>query len=442
MNEEMNRENFHEDIFSVEISDDMNFSKGNQINGVEIFKTGTYRGKTYTIKDLDEMVSNFNTLKGEDVGFEPPVRVGHRSKNDVQNVLSLAGYIKTLYRKGNSLFADVEITEPDAYEKIKRGTLRKRSAEIGPYEDNKGNLFKKVIWGFGFVDIPQVEGMAEVKVYSKREGEEMDYIENETFAVISGQARNDLADSAFAYIEPGGTKDATGKTKPRSLRHFPIHDAAHVRNALSRIGQGAKFGSEALPRVKEAAKKFGIDASNNEGDTSNTNNNKEGETMEEFARLGSPCKMPDGSEGTMQIKGHQMVCVTKKGTNMSKEGDNVELSKEEYSELLTKAEKTEKLQKEMDEINLSKRIEKVKDFAKEGKSIADTKEEEDFVKSLDEKQYIAYSKIKESQPKLVELDKDAGKGEDGSSEAADQKEKDEAVDLAEKLTKPYQKKEE
>jgi hypothetical protein len=77
-------------------------------------------------------------------------------------------------------------------------------------------------------------------------------------AKISTASKNDLPDSDFAYIEDGGTKDESGKTTPRSKRHFPIHDAAHVRNALSRIGQGAQFGQQALPKVKAAAKKFGI----------------------------------------------------------------------------------------------------------------------------------------------------------------------------------------
>lgn len=79
-------------------------------------------------------------------------------------------------------------------------------------------------------------------------------------AQLSTQSINDLPDSDFAFIESGGTKDSSGKTIPRSKRHFPIHDSAHVRNALSRIGQGAQFGDQALPKVKAAAKKFGIDA--------------------------------------------------------------------------------------------------------------------------------------------------------------------------------------
>lgn len=73
----------------------------------------------------------------------------------------------------------------------------------------------------------------------------------------SSSTINNLEDRDFAYIEPGGKKDADGKTTPRSLRHFPIHDAAHVRNALSRAPQ-SPFGDKAMSKINQAAKKFGI----------------------------------------------------------------------------------------------------------------------------------------------------------------------------------------
>ncbi|HEU4542573.1 MAG TPA: HK97 family phage prohead protease [Jiangellaceae bacterium] len=77
---------------------------------------------------------------------------------------------------------------------------------------------------------------------------------------MTAKSINDLPDSAFAYIEPGGKKDEQGKTVPRSKRHFPIHDAAHVRNALARAPQ-SPFGAKAMPKIRAAAKKFGIDVS-------------------------------------------------------------------------------------------------------------------------------------------------------------------------------------
>jgi len=54
---------------------------------------------------------------------------------------------------------------------------------------------------------------------------------------------NNLPDSAFFYIEPGGTKDSEGKTVPRGLRHLPYKgadgkvDPAHLRNAIARAPQ-------------------------------------------------------------------------------------------------------------------------------------------------------------------------------------------------------------
>lgn len=75
-------------------------------------------------------------------------------------------------------------------------------------------------------------------------------------AQMTSASIDDLPDSDFAYIEPGG-KVVGGKTEPRSLRHFPIMDEAHVRNALSRLSQ-SPFGDKARAKVEAAAKRMGI----------------------------------------------------------------------------------------------------------------------------------------------------------------------------------------
>lgn len=88
-------------------------------------------------------------------------------------------------------------------------------------------------------------------------------------AVWSTAYVNALPDSAFLFIQPGGKKDATGRTTPRSLRHFPVRDhngkpdPPHLRNALSRIPQAgawldadtrAKLIAEAQRLLAEANK--------------------------------------------------------------------------------------------------------------------------------------------------------------------------------------------
>lgn len=84
-------------------------------------------------------------------------------------------------------------------------------------------------------------------------------------AVWTTKYVNDLPDSAFLYIEPGGRKDAEGKTKPRSLRHFPYKDAngkidlPHLRNALARIPQSG-LPDEVKRRVAAKARRIAKDA--------------------------------------------------------------------------------------------------------------------------------------------------------------------------------------
>jgi HK97 family phage prohead protease len=130
---------------------------------------------------------------------------------------------------------------------------------------------------------------------------------------------NDLPDSDFAYIEPGGKKDDGGKTIPRSLRHYPIHDAAHVRNALARAsaainagGDQAAIAKKAMPAINAAAKKLGIGQENDM------------ETLDEEERA-TDCPTCKG-KGTI-MDGHRD-CPDCKGTGEKKsaEDDEVEVA--------------------------------------------------------------------------------------------------------------------
>ena len=143
------------------------FAKGKLIKNVHIFKSGIYRGKEWTKEQVNKMIGNFKKLK-ETAGFDPPVRIGHRSKDSGENAKNVIGYIENMKADENgNAYADMDITDERGYKKIKDGTLRKRSAELGPYETNDGKVHDGSLWGVGFVDIPQVERLAEVNIYSK-----------------------------------------------------------------------------------------------------------------------------------------------------------------------------------------------------------------------------------------------------------------------------------
>jgi len=101
-------------------------------------------------------------------------------------------------------------------------------------------------------------------------GESDQILEEITLAKWNTAYINDLPDSAFAYIEPGGSKDESGKTVPRSKRHLPYKDksgkidVAHLRNALARLKQthiSAEAKRKALRKLLAAARKVGVKTS-------------------------------------------------------------------------------------------------------------------------------------------------------------------------------------
>lgn len=134
------------------------------IEGIRIFKAGTFADsagvvRTWTPEHLDQMVLHFNLLR--EGGFLPnvPIREDHSF-----SVRDVCGYFVNIYRDptdADFLAADIEITEPEAFEKWKRGTYRSRSIELGAYETNGEApiTYYPVILGLAFVDIPAVEGL-------------------------------------------------------------------------------------------------------------------------------------------------------------------------------------------------------------------------------------------------------------------------------------------
>src|SRR5262245_23512264 len=80
------------------------------------------------------------------------------------------------------------------------------------------------------------------KVKKKKAGVDTKSLQRRVAAAVWDTAYvNDLPDSAFLFVEPGGKKDGQGKTTPRSKRHLPYKNAngkvdlPHLRNALARI---------------------------------------------------------------------------------------------------------------------------------------------------------------------------------------------------------------
>jgi HK97 family phage major capsid protein/HK97 family phage prohead protease len=196
---------------------------------LEAIKSGSLTGMSYT-----------GVFLRSDPQLRPYERYGPSHAGDLPLVTRLETALIEYGPTPNPTFADAAIVG-----------VRNRRPQVEETEPQVEPLERETI-----TVAARAEGAAEPTGDDAAE-EAHDHVER---AQMSAASINDLPDSAFAYIEPGGKKDSEGKTVPRELRHFPLHDEAHVRNALSRAPQ-SPFGDKAMPKIKAAAKKFGIKVS-------------------------------------------------------------------------------------------------------------------------------------------------------------------------------------
>jgi hypothetical protein len=153
-----------------------------------------------------------------------------------------------------------------------KGRLNKSLALRGIFKDHivvrdmeSGKLFRMNMKrdDAGAVLLDSMDEVRQVFVPAKTKAEK---------AVWSGAFVNNLPDSSFLYIAPGGRKDGEGKTVPRGLRYFPVKDAdgkvdlPHLRNALARIPQ-ANIPQAAKDKATAEARKLLEQATEQRGKT-------------------------------------------------------------------------------------------------------------------------------------------------------------------------------
>ncbi len=147
-----------------------------------------------------------------------------------------AGQILDIEPRDDGIYYKVQFTDV-AKAEIQNGEWRYLSPEYDDYylDPESGDVFENVPFDLALTNTPFFKGMPP-----------LNFSEVYEFADISVAEKNNLPDSAFLYIEPGGKKDGSGKTVPRSLRHLPVHDDAHLRNAIARLSQTntGSIGSE------------------------------------------------------------------------------------------------------------------------------------------------------------------------------------------------------
>lgn len=141
------------------------------------------------------------------------------------------GAILDIEPKDDGVYYKVRFTDP-ALQEIEAGEWRYLSPEYDDWVNPEtGELFENMPIDLALTNQPFFKGMPPLNF--------SEIFATKDFAIWSTAYVNDLPDSAFLYISPGGKKDGEGKTVPRSLRHFPYKnsegnvDLPHLRNAIA-----------------------------------------------------------------------------------------------------------------------------------------------------------------------------------------------------------------
>jgi Mu-like prophage I protein len=235
---------------------------------LEALPARTYETKQYgsvpvTSEKLERMVQNFKSgVRGQEIATD----FDHGQDKAKGNKAS--GWYKDFKVAPSSsddgslsLWAQVEFTE-EAEKELKDGAWKYFSLEWDDeWTDNSGAIHSDVVIGGALTNRPIAKRIMPIN-FSEAMWDDVDDDTKKAFAVWSTAFVNDLPDSCFLYIEPGGKKDSEGKTTPRSLRHLPYKDSSgkidlpHLRNAIARIPQMKGIGADLKARLQARARRL------------------------------------------------------------------------------------------------------------------------------------------------------------------------------------------
>jgi len=151
---------------------------GLRLRNVELFASGQYRGKEYTVADLDEMAANGRKLGPQGLRLLDPTAVlGHEETQRYLELTDLpaAGWVTNLRVKkyhepatGRTeaiLIGDIEGVPPPIANRIRSGQYRKVSAEVyTDFTDDFGRSFGKALRRVALLgaEVPQVKRIADL----------------------------------------------------------------------------------------------------------------------------------------------------------------------------------------------------------------------------------------------------------------------------------------
>ena len=211
------------------------------LNGVEIFSTGIWNGDRYSEKDLDAMIKNF-----DDVGFEPPIKLGHNEEqSELQDGQPALGYISKIYKVGSKLVADFKELPKKVFDAIKRGNYKRVSSEIYWNYKANGSTFNRVLKAVALLgaDIPAVTNLESIEgLYSNMGTGEVKYHYNGKESEIMEEKHDEV--SVNKYEEE---ISQLRKEKEEVMKEYQAHKDEIKKTNIASYMESLKTEGKILP---------------------------------------------------------------------------------------------------------------------------------------------------------------------------------------------------
>lgn len=163
------------------------------INGVEIFSTGTWNGDKYTAKDLEEIVKNFEETKAT---VKPYLKLGHDSEQKFlqKEGIPSAGWIDRLYIQGEKLVADFADIPQKIYELIQKKAYRKVSSEMFWNVKIKEKSYRRLLSAVALLgaETPAVMNLSDILALYGLSEKENDMLEIKSYEYQEGIMAEDV----------------------------------------------------------------------------------------------------------------------------------------------------------------------------------------------------------------------------------------------------------
>ena len=212
------------------------------LNGVEIFSTGVWNGDRYTEKDLNAMVENF-----DEVGFEPPIKLGHNEEqSELQDGQPALGYISKIYKVGSKLVADFKELPKKVYDAIKRGNYKRVSSEIYWNYKANGSTFNRVLKAVALLgaDIPAVTNLESIEgLYSNMGTGDVKYHYNGKESEIMEEKQHDV----ISIDEHKNAMSELQKEKEEVMKEFAAHKDEIKKTHIASYMETLKTEGKILP---------------------------------------------------------------------------------------------------------------------------------------------------------------------------------------------------